>query len=68
MNTPQFLLMPKSYFFMISPICRLTVDEQMVLDLVIMARPALYVACMKLSFLYKYKKKKKNFNKDIDDY
>ena len=59
---------------MISRICRLTVDKQMVWDIVIMIRPALKVASMKLSFLYKYEEKNKNFNKNklgnkhIDDY
>ena len=35
-----------------------------------MIRPALNVASMKLSFLYKYEEKNKNFNKNkhIDDY
>ena len=59
---------------MISPICRLAVDRQMpfemVWDIVIMIRPALNVASMKLSFLYKYEKKHKHFNKNkhINDY
>ena len=35
---------------MITPICRLAVDKQMVLDLVIMIRLALIVASTKLSF------------------
>ena len=54
---------------MISPISRVAVDRQMVWDIVIMIRPALNVASMKLSFLYKYKEKNKNFNenKHIDD-
>ena len=50
-------------------ICRLTVDKQEVWYIVIMTRPALNVASMKLSFLYKYEEKNKNFNKNkhIDD-
>ena len=55
---------------MISPIYRPAVDRQMVIDIVIMIPPALNVASMKLSFLYKYEEKNKNFNKNkhIDDY
>ena len=50
------------YLFMISPICRPAVDRQMVWDIVIMIRPALNVASMELSFLYKYEEKNKNLN------
>ena len=40
--------------FLISPIGLQTVGKQMKLDLVIMVRPALNMASMILSFLYKY--------------
>ena len=55
MNTPKFRLKYPIYLFLMSRIGHQTVDKQMKSDVVIMVRPALMMATMKLSFLQQNK-------------